>query len=258
MKASKRSILLGTLILIILQVINLIIFWSKFDYFNVGFYIVMTIFATYALYGVPTASKPLFVCAILWSGCTLAANLFFGILQICLYWFLYSKKSSGSKKTTKTEKTEPEEPEESASINRYLKKHHSELLMSIQPILKIPFFGIPAVWHKYYIIQDQKAYLMLNSHLWGLYKNTTELCSLHRPDFVKEPLQILNLYQISIFSDESPDKPIKIMLDKNHALNVLTSLMNYISKACKENEVKRIIGETAPHPKKDKEGKKKK
>ena len=142
MKASKRSILLGTIVLIILQVINLIIFWSKFDYFNVGFYIVMTIFATYALYGVPTVSKPLFVCAILWSGCTLTANLFFGILQICLYWFLYSKK------TTKKEETVSEEPEESASINRYLKKHHSELLMSIQPILKIPFFGIPAVWHK--------------------------------------------------------------------------------------------------------------
>lgn len=142
----REKVKFAGLMLIILQLLALIIVWTKCDVANSFFYIILTYFAMRNL----LYEKPHQVCAVLWSMMTLLAvlGLIFGGIAVVLYWWMYSihakyttptttghpKAKHGARQTTKTEITQ------TAGI--------------IQCFGRIPFVRLPIPWLKYTLDLD--------------------------------------------------------------------------------------------------------
>ncbi len=234
---------------------------------NIVFYYVMIYFSLRSLF----SDRPHHLCAFMWSLMTVyMLGWFWGSVEVLVYWVSYfikvkytpkasSKSSSKSSKKDDDEAEEEDddeagededetEEEDSPKVPSFITKNGYELLQTIQPIFRIPFFGIPKIWHKYYVVKRGKTYLLLNRPFFCFFTKTTDLCSLHRPDLVKEWLQIFNMAEVVIFSDEDKSKLMKIWVSRKDSLPLIADLIENITSACKANEVKRIVGETAPHP----------
>ena len=231
---------------------------------NIGFYYVMIYFSLRSLF----SDRPHHLCAFMWSLMTVyMLGWFWGSVEVLVYWVSYfikvkytPKASSKSSKKYGDEAEEDDdeageeedddddaEEEDSPKVPSFITKNGYELLQTIQPIFRIPFFGIPKFWHKFYVVKRKKTYLLLNRPFFSFYTKTTDLCSLHRPDLVKEWLQIFNLSEIVIFSDEDKSRLIRIWVSRKNSLPIIADLIENITTACKANDVKRIVGETAPH-----------
>ena len=250
----RSFVVLGLLILIFLEICAVFSAPVKYVPYNVVFYYILVYFTMRNLF----SERPHHICAFLWS--LMTADLlgwFWGALTVILYWVLYFTKmkiASVHKKVRREEEDDENEDEageeDSSKVPSFITKNGYELLQTIQPIFRIPFFGIPKIWHKYHVVKRGKTYLLLNRPFFFFFTKTTDLCSLHRPDLVKEWLQIFNMAEIVIFSDEDKSRLIKIWVAKKVALPTLSDLLDNITDACDENKVKRIVGETAPHQKK--------
>lgn len=231
---------------------------------NIGFYYVMIYFSLRSLF----SDRPHHLCAFMWSLMTVyMLGWFWGSVEVLVYWVSYFIKvkytPKASSKSSKKDGDEAEEDddeageeedddddaeeEDSPKVPSFITKNGYELLQTIQPIFRIPFFGIPKFWHKFYVVKRKKTYLLLNRPFFSFYTKTTDLCSLHRPDLVKEWLQIFNLSEIVIFSDEDKSRLIRIWVSRKNSLPIIADLIENITTACKANDVKRIVGETAPH-----------
>ena len=172
---------------------------------------------------------------------------FWGALTVILYWVLYFLKVRAAHTSGQPQRNATQNHNDDNDTPDFIVKNGYELLQTIQPIFRIPFFGIPKFWHKYYVVKRGKTYLLLNRPFFSFYTKTTDLCSLHRPDLVKEWLQFFNLSEIVIFSDEDKSRLIKIWVSRKNSLPIIADLIENITTACKANDVKRIVGETAPH-----------
>ena len=246
----RSIIILGLLIVIILQVCAVFSALVKYTPSNVVFYCIMVYFTMRNLF----SEKPHHICAFMWSLLTTyLLGWFWGAAEVIIYWASYFIKvkytPKASSKSSKKDGDEAGE-EDSSKIPYFIKKNGYELLRTIQPIFRIPLLGIPKIWHKYYVVKRGKTYLLLNRPFFCFFTKTTDLCSLHRPDLVKEWLQIFNMAEVVIFSDEDKSKLMKIWVSRKDSLPLIADLIENITSACKANEVKRIVGETAPHPKK--------
>ena len=257
------------------QVVAVYSAFLKYTTENVVFYGIVVYFTMRSL----LSEKPHHIFAFMWS--LLTAYLlgwFWGASEVIIYWVSYFIKvkytpKASSKSSSKSSKKDGDEAEEdgdeagedgdeageedddedetkeedSSKVPSFIKKNGYELLQTIQPIFRIPFFGIPKFWHKFYVVKRKKTYLLLNRPFFSFYTKTTDLCSLHRPDLVKEWLQIFNLSEIVIFSDEDKSRLIRIWVSRKNSLPIIADLIENITTACKANDVKRIVGETAPH-----------
>lgn len=246
----RKFVALGLFVVIFFQVCAIFSALVKYPTSNVVFYCIIVYFTMRNLF----SERPHHICAFLWS--LMTADLlgwFWGALTVILYWVLYFTKvktASVHKKARREEDEDEAGEEDSSKVPSFITKNGYELLQTIQPIFRIPFLGIPKIWHKYYVVKRGKTYLLLNRPFFFFFTKTTDLCSLHRPDLVKEWLQIFNMAEIVIFSDEDKSRLIKIWVAKKVALPTLSDLLDNITDACDENKVKRIVGETAPHQKK--------
>lgn len=268
----RKLLALSMLVFIPLQLWAAISVAVKCTSSNIGFYYVMIYFSLRSLF----SDRPHHLCAFMWSLMTVyMLGWFWGSVEVLVYWVSYfikvkytpkasSKSSSKSSKKDGDEAKEDDdeageeedddddeaEEEDSSKVPSFITKNGYELLQTIQPIFRIPFLGIPKIWHKYYVVKRGKTYLLLNRPFFCFFTKTTDLCSLHRPDLVKEWLQIFNMAEVVIFSDEDKSKLMKIWVSRKDSLPLIADLIENITSACKANEVKRIVGETAPHPKK--------
>ena len=237
----RKFLTISMMVFIPLQVVAVYSAFLKYTTENVIFYGIVVYFTLSSLF----SEKTHHICAFMWS--LLTAYLlgwFWGAVEIIIYWVSYFIKVKYTPDEDETEK------EDSLKVPSFITKNGYELLQTIQPIFRIPFVGIPKIWHKYYIVKRGKTYLLLNRPFFCFFTKTTDLCSLHRPDLVKEWLQTFNMAEIVIFSDEDKSRLIKIWVTKKVALPTLADLLDNITDACEDNNVKRIVGETAPHHKK--------
>lgn len=273
----RKLLAITMMVFIPLQVVAVYSAFLKYTTENVVFYGIVVYFTMRSL----LSEKPHHIFAFMWSLLTAyLLGYFWGAVEVIIYWGVYfikvkytpkaSSKSSSksSKKSSKKDDEDEDEDEEdddedeedddenddeaeeedSPKVPSFITKNGYELLQTIQPIFRIPFVGIPKIWHKYYVVKRGKTYLLLNRPFFCFFTKTTDLCSLHRPDLVKEWLQIFNMAEVVIFSDEDKSKLMKIWVSRKDSLPLIADLIENITSACKANEVKRIVGETAPHP----------
>ena len=250
----RKLLAIAIMVFIPLQVVAVYTAFLKYTTENAIFYGIVVCFTMRSL----LSEKPHHICAFMWSLLTTyLLGWLWGAVEVIIYWVSYFIKvkytpKASSKSSSKSSKKDGDEAgeEDSPKVPSFITKNGYELLQTIQPIFRIPFFGIPKIWHKYYVVKRGKTYLLLNRPFFFFFTKTTDLCSLHRPDLVKEWLQIFNMAEIVIFSDEDKSRLIKIWVAKKVALPTLSDLLDNITDACDENKVKRIVGETAPHQKK--------
>lgn len=218
-------------------VISTIIALGLFPHFvgnSVGFNVIIEITLTYLTLSQLLGKKHLLLWPVLWSCLMVFGPLgIWGIIPTGTFWYLFFHRQSTEESTTGNRNRRR------SRLPRRRVDADETVLLELQPIIPIPFCRIPAFWRKVRLTKRGKSYTFKNVY-FGWIEIPTNLCQCSNADLNLIGLQILRLDHVVVLTSEEIH-PRKIFLPAGEGARAKDMLNEYITDACKANDIKRNI-----------------